>query len=182
MSIATPPPPLEAGLEGGRRQAHDLRERLADSRLAAALDRLFVPMVIDEDRLRPGEFVEHADPLDYQAALARELPQLDPIVAQVTPFTPSDALERRVARARAQGVERKVFIGVPREFDASQVVGPYPDQALHRFREKLGGRGVITIPRARPSATASGPRSTPAPTARSPSCCSATRSSRSPGP
>ena len=70
ISLATPPPPQSLGLEGGREQAQDLRERLAGTRLREALDSLFVPMLIDEDSFRPGEFIEHEDPLDYQAALA----------------------------------------------------------------------------------------------------------------
>lgn len=146
ISLATPPPPQKLGLEGGREQARDLRERLAGARLGEALGSLFLPMIIDEDSFRPGEFVEHEDPLDYQAALAHELPALDAIVAQVTPFTPVSELEQRVARAREQCIERMVFVGVPREYAASEVVGLYPDQALNHFRGQLAGRGVITIP------------------------------------
>lgn len=146
ISLATPPPPREVGLEGGRQQARDLRERLAGTRLGEAVDSLFVPMIIDEDSFRPNEFVEHEDPLDYQAALAHELPSLDAIVAQVTPFSPTTELERRVARAREQCVERMVFVGVPREYAASELVGLFPDQALNHFRDQLAWRGVITIP------------------------------------
>lgn len=146
ISLATPPPPRSTGLEGGRDQAQDLRRRLADTRLADAIDTLFLPMIIDEDSFRPSQFVEHEDPLDYQAALARELPRLDAIVAQVTPFTPTAELERRVARAREQSIDRMVFVGVPREYATAEVVGLYPDQALNHFREWLPGRGVITIP------------------------------------
>ncbi len=146
ISLGTPPPPQSLGLEGGREQAQDLRERLAGTRLREALDSLFVPMLIDEDSFRPGEFIEHEDPLDYQAALAHELPSLDAIVAQVTPFSPTTELERRVARARQQCIERMVFIGVPREYAASELVGLFPDQALIHFRDQLDGCGVITIP------------------------------------
>ncbi|MEF8833775.1 MAG: mycobacterial-type methylenetetrahydrofolate reductase [Halofilum sp. (in: g-proteobacteria)] len=146
ISLATPPPPRAQGFEGGFEQARDLRERLAGSRLGEALDTLFVPMIIDEDSFRPGEFVEHEDPLDYQAALSHELPRLETIVAQVTPFTATTELDQRVTRAREQSIERMVFVGVPREFDASEVVGLYPDQALNHFRDRLAGRGVITIP------------------------------------
>lgn len=146
ISLATPPPPRSTGPEGGREHAQDLRRRLAGTRLADALDSLFVPMIIDEDSFRPGTFVEHEDPLDYQAALARELPGLEAIVAQVTPFTPVAELEQRVARAREQSVDRMIFVGVPREYAASEVVGLYPDQALDHFRHDLPGRGVITIP------------------------------------
>lgn len=147
ISLATPPPPQNLSRSGGGcEQAQELRERLFGTRLHDALDSLFVPMIIDEDSFRPDEFIEHEDPLDYQATLAHELPSLDAIVAQVTPFSPVTELERRIARARKQSVERMVFVGVPREYAASELVGLFPDQALNHFRDQLDGRGVITIP------------------------------------
>ncbi len=146
LSLATPPPPRDLGTPGGTDQAQKLAERIGGTALEAAVDTFFVPMIIDEDSFRPEEFVEHEDPLDYQAALARRLPSHDTITAEVTPFTPTSDLERRVLRARQQGIERVVFVGVPREYREAEVVGLYPDQALTHFAASLPGRGVITIP------------------------------------
>lgn len=146
LSLATPPPPRDLGTPGGVDQAQKLHERIGGTPLETAVDTFFVPMIIDEDSFRPEEFVEHEDPLDYQAALARLFPGHNTITAQVTPFTPTSDLERRVLRARQQGIERMVFVGVPREYREAEVVGLYPDQALTHFTSSLPGRGVITIP------------------------------------
>lgn len=146
ISLATAPPPTHLGTPCGLNQAVSLRQRLEGTALAEAVNSLFVPMIIDEDSFRPDDFVEHEDPLDFHTALAQEFPHCDMIVSQVTPFTPVSDLERRVRRARQQGVNRMVFVGVPREYAESEVVGLYPDQALTYFRELMPGRGVITIP------------------------------------
>jgi len=140
------PPPRHLGTPGGLDQAAKLYQRIAGTRLATAIDTFFVPMIIDEDSFRPKEFIAHEDPLDYQAALARYFPDKGWMVAQVTPFTPTSDLERRVLRAERQGIERMVLVGVPREYDESQVVGLYPDQALTHFAGTLPSRGLITIP------------------------------------
>lgn len=149
ISLATAPPPTHLGTPCGLNQAVNLRQRLEGSKLLDAVNSLFVPMIIDEDSFRPDDFVEHEDPLDFHTVLARQFPHCDMIVSQVTPFTSVSDLERRVRRARQQGVNRMVFVGVPREYAESEVVGLYPDQALTYFRELMPGRGVITIP-ARP--------------------------------
>jgi len=146
ICLATAPPPTHLGTPCGVNQAENLHERLKGSALADALDSLFVPMIIDEDSFRPDDFVEHEDPLDFHTALAEVFPDLDVIVAQVTPFTPVSDLERRVRRARQQGIRRMVFVGVPREYEEDEVVGLYPDQALTYFRDLMAGRGVISIP------------------------------------
>lgn len=146
ISLSTAPPPTHLGTPCGLNQAVSLRQRLEGTALAEAVDSLFVPMIIDEDSFRPDDFVEHEDPLDYHTVLAQEFPGIDTIVAQVTPFTTVSDLERRVRRARQQGIGRMVFVGVPREYEESEVVGLYPDQALSYFRELMPGRGVITIP------------------------------------
>jgi len=146
ISLATAPPPTHLGTPCGVNQAENLHQRLQGSALVDALGSLFVPMIIDEDSFRPDDFVEHEDPLDFHTALAEVFPGLDVIVAQVAPFTPVSDLERRVRRARQQGIRRMVFVGVPREYEEHEVVGLYPDQALTYFRELMPGRGVITIP------------------------------------
>ncbi|MDZ7829812.1 MAG: mycobacterial-type methylenetetrahydrofolate reductase [Halofilum sp. (in: g-proteobacteria)] len=146
ISLAAAPPPTHLGTPCGLNQAVSLRQRLEGTALAEAIDSLFVPMIIDEDSFRPDDFVAHEDPLDFHTVLAQELPGLETIVAQVTPFTTVSDLERRVRRARQQGIGRMVFVGVPREYEESEVIGLYPDQALSYFRDLMPGRGVITIP------------------------------------
>ena len=146
ICLATAPPPRYLGTPCGLNHAEALRQRLDGSALGDAIDTLFVPMIIDEDSFRPGDFVEHEDPLDFHTALAQEFPQYDVIVSQVTPFTPVSDLERRVRRARQQGIRNMVFVGVPREYEEAEVIGLYPDQALTYFRELMPGRGVISIP------------------------------------
>lgn len=146
VSLATAPPPRHLGTPGGHNQVLKLYHRLEGTRLARTLNSMFLPMIIDEDSFRPAEFVIHEDPLDYHAALAIEFSRHDAIVAQVTPFTSASDLHRRVLRARQQGIHRMVFVGVPREFDESEVIGLYPDQALEYFAEMMPERGVITIP------------------------------------
>jgi len=146
ISIAAAPPPRDLGTPGGRNQARKIATRLEGTTLGEHVDSVFIPMIIDEDSFRPEEFVVHEDPLDFHCALAQRVPELKAIVAQVAPFTPTADLERRVLRARQQGIDRMVFVGVPREFDESEVVGLYPDQALTYFEDMMPGRGVITIP------------------------------------
>lgn len=145
LSLAAAPPPQQICSPAGVDQAQQLADRLAGTQLRSQIERIFVPMIIDEDSFRPGEFVDHEDPLDFHAALRQSLPELGAMVAQVTPFTHTADLERRVVRARAQGVDRMIFVGVPREYDEADVVGLYPVQALSYFADSMPGRGVITI-------------------------------------
>ena len=143
--MAVAPPQGSLGLAGAEDRAQQVRSKLSQSGLLERLDTLFLPMVIHEDSFRPTALEPAVDPLDFQQALAEQV-DIDFIVTQVTPFTPIDELERRVERARWQGVGRKVFVGVPREFDPDDVVGLYPDQALKYFSHTMPSRGVIMIP------------------------------------
>lgn len=145
LSLAIAPPPRNMCQPGGSDHVERISQRLAGTRLRSAIDRAFIPMIIDEDSFRPGKFIAHEDPLDFHAVLTRTFPELNAMVAQVTPFTPTADLERRVYRALAQGVDRMIFVGVPREYQESEVVGLYPAQALSHFAQWLPGRGVICI-------------------------------------
>lgn len=146
LSLAVAPPPYQTSSPGGSDHALQLAQRLADTRLRMVIDSLFIPMIIDEDSFRPDSFLTHEDPLDFHAVLTQTLPGLDAMVAQVTPFITAADLERRVHRARAQGVDRMVFVGLPREYAEADIVGLSPIQALSYFADRLTGRGVISIP------------------------------------
>jgi hypothetical protein len=89
--------------------------------------------------------VDKIDPLEAQPTLAKGLP-LEYILTQVTVFTPMDALRARLMRMRELGIEKVVFVGVPRVFEQSAVVGPYPNQALGLFADLMPERGVVLIP------------------------------------
>jgi hypothetical protein len=126
-------------------EARKLRGAFAEAGLQGKVNTLLLPQLIEEEGDRPVRFVERIDPVDAQQGFVQELP-LDFILTQVTVFTPLDELRQRLIRMRAQGVQRVVFVGVPRVFDASSVVGPYPDQALRLFADVMEYRGVVLIP------------------------------------
>lgn len=143
--LALPPPPSTLGLVGAQQRAAEVREKLASSGLGERIDTFFIPMVIQEDSFRPSALDPAIDPLDFQQALAAELPHRA-IVTQVTPFNPVAELERRVERALWQNIERMVFVGIPREVDPADLTGLFPDQALSYFHLVVPSRGVIMIP------------------------------------
>src|SRR4030095_1862974 len=104
-----------------------------------------VPQIIPEEGDRPIPLEDKLDALEAQQILKAELP-LSYILTQVTVFTPGPQLREHILSLRQSGVERAVFVGVPRVFDPKDIVGPYPSDALDLFRVEMPSRGVIVLP------------------------------------
>jgi hypothetical protein len=139
------PPDAQEGKQRARDEAAHVLELIRASGLDGRIDSLLVPGLIHEDDDRPVPLAEKLDPLDLVRTVADILP-LSCIVTQVTAFASADALERRLGDLKAAGVERVVFVGVPRTLQDGQGPGLAPADALGRFREHVPHRGVILIP------------------------------------
>jgi hypothetical protein len=137
--------PVSDGHDRLLEEAHKVRALLEKWKLTGRVNSVLVPQLIHEDGDRPIKLVDKIDPLEAQPTLAKGLP-LDYILTQVTVFTPMDALRARLTRMRELGIEKVVFVGVPRVFDEKAVVGPYPNQALSLFADLMPQRGVVLIP------------------------------------
>src|SRR5262245_16432669 len=139
------PPDAQDGRERARSEAAHALELMKSSGLAGRIDTLLVPGLIHEDGDRPVPLAEKLDPLDVVRTIGEILP-LSCIVTQVTAFDSAAALERRLGALKAAGIERVVFVGVPRTLQDGQGPGLAPSDALGRFRDQVPHRGVILIP------------------------------------
>jgi hypothetical protein len=139
------PPDARDGPQRARDEATRVLELMQRAGLANRIDSLLVPGLIHEDDDRPVPLADKLDPLDLVRTIADVLP-LSCIVTQVTAFATADALERRLGDLKTAGVERVVFVGVPRTLQDGQGPGLAPSDALGRFREQVPHRGVILIP------------------------------------
>jgi len=126
-------------------EAQSTRAQLEKSGLISHINTLIVPQMIPEEEDRPVTLDEKLDALDASLVLRRELP-VSFILTQVTVFTPEKQLTARVQSLRDAGVDRVVFVGVPRVFDDADIVGPSPNEALGIYRDLMPSRGAILIP------------------------------------
>ncbi|HEY3235456.1 MAG TPA: mycobacterial-type methylenetetrahydrofolate reductase, partial [Polyangiaceae bacterium] len=126
-------------------EARKVKTLLGAAGILDQVNAVLVPQIIAEEGDRPVELEDKLDALEVQQILKPELP-LSYILTQVTVFTPLAELKKRILALRRSGVERTVFVGVPRVFREEDVVGPYPSEALGIFREDMPSRGVIVIP------------------------------------
>ena len=126
-------------------EAQKTRAHLDKSGLIDHINTLVVPQMIPEEGDRPVALDEKIDALDSSVFLRQEIPA-SCILTQVTVFTPKRQLDERVASLREAGVERVVFVGVPRVFDDADIVGPSPNEALGIYADVMPSRGAILIP------------------------------------
>lgn len=139
------PPSAKGGPEKAREEASTVRDLLRKEGIAERVNTLLVPGMIAEESDRPIPLEEKMDPLEVRRATREALP-LDCIVTQVTAFSSQDALAERLEALRAVGIDRVVFVGVPRTLADGQGPGVAPTDALGRFRDEVPHRGVIWIP------------------------------------
>jgi hypothetical protein len=136
---------MEGGAARAREEAVKVRAALQSSGLLPRINTLLVPHIIHEDGGRPIPLEEKLDPLVFSREVRHELP-LSFVLTQVTVFTPQNALDARMNALRRAGIERLVFVGVPRDLGSRKVVGPFPNEALTRYRHMMPSRGGILIP------------------------------------
>ena len=139
------PPSVGGGRERAREEAGRVRELLGQAGLADHVNTVLIPGMIAEESDRPVPLEEKMDPLELRLATREELP-LECIVTQVTAFSSAEALGERLAALRRAGIERVVFVGVPRTLADGEGPGVAPTLALDRFRREVPHRGVILIP------------------------------------
>jgi len=139
------PPDRARGAEHAVRGAERVRELLASAGLLARVNALLIPGMIPEDDDRPIPLAEKLDVLEVHRATRAALP-LRNIVTQVTAFSSAERLDERIAEIEAAGVERTVFVGVPRTLTDGAGPGLAPSVALERYAQRLAGRGVVLIP------------------------------------
>jgi hypothetical protein len=137
--------PVADGMPRLRQEALKVKSLFEQTGLAGRINTLLLPQIIAEEGDRPVRYIEKIDPLEAQPTFAAEL-GLASIMTQVTVFTPDAALRGRLERMRSAGVSRVVFVGVPRVFKQSEIVGPYPNQALQMYADVIPSRGVVLIP------------------------------------
>ena len=145
IALEIVPTSTEAGLEGAEAEARKVRGLLEKFGLTGRINTLVVPQIIPEEGDRPVPLREKLDPLDASRVLRQELSTAF-ILTQVTVFTPYDQLVARLRALKESGIERVVYVGVPRVFDESDIVGPFPSDALDLFRDLMPSQGVILIP------------------------------------
>ena len=140
---------IPTSVEGGQplalEEAQKTRAQLEKSGLLQHVNTLVVPQMIPEEGDRPVALDAKLDALDSSLALRQEIPASF-ILTQVTVFTPRQQLDARVSSLKQAGVERVVFVGVPRVFDDADIVGPSPNEALGIYSDMMPSRGAILIP------------------------------------
>jgi hypothetical protein len=145
IALEIVPTSTEAGLEGAQAEARKVRGLLDKFGLTDRINTLLLPQIIPEEGDRPVPIREKLDPLEASQVLRQEL-STDFILTQVTVFTPYEQLLTRLRSLKEAGVERVVYVGVPRVLNEGDVVGPFPSDALDLFRDLMPSQGVILIP------------------------------------
>ena len=139
-------PTAKAGGETqARQEAQKVKKQLEEHGLENIINTILVPQIVQEDGDRPVPITEKLAPEEFYRSIQSILPK-DFILTQVTAFTPRDALEAHIRRLRADGIERVVFVGVPRVFDPATVVGPSPAELIAQLGAAVPSRGIILIP------------------------------------
>jgi hypothetical protein len=86
------------------------------------------------------------DPLDTWKAASPHLPGMRGICTQVTAFLDAENLKQRFHHLQHAGIEKIIFVGVPRTMADGEGTGVAPTDALTNFREQVANRGIILIP------------------------------------
>ena len=139
------PPSLNGGQESVKQEALKLKDLLNSSGLVGRINSLLIPQIIPEELDRPIPLEEKIDPLDTVPILTQEL-AVSLMLTQVTAFTSVERLSNRLKKFRQSGVDRVVFVGVPRVFREEDAIGPAPGEAIRIFHDLIPSRGVILIP------------------------------------
>lgn len=139
------PPDLARGPNHARETAERVRELLVAEGIFDRVNALLLPGMIHEDADRPIPLEPKLDVLDLDREI-REILDAQSIVTQVTAFSSTAELDARMDALRASGIQRAVFVGVPRTLADGQGPGLTPADALRRYRDRLQSCGVVMIP------------------------------------
>jgi len=139
------PPDLAHGPDRASETAERVSELLSAEGLLGRVNALLIPGMIPEDDDRPVELREKMDVLDVHRATRAALP-LENIVTQVTAFSSEEHLDQRIETLKSAGIDRAVFVGVPRTLVDGAGPGLAPVAALARYENTLSDRGVVLIP------------------------------------
>ena len=145
VALEIVPTSMDRGYVGAVEEAKKVKALLHKSGMTDRFNTVVVPHIIPEDSDRPVALGNKMDPLDSSRALSEEL-RVSYVLTQVTVFTPLEKLQSRLKMLRLAGIERVVFVGVPREVGRHPIVGPSPSESLQLFQHVMPSRGVILIP------------------------------------
>ncbi len=140
------PPNIEDGPDRAIEEAQKVRELSCEFGLESMINHLMIPGMIDEDDDRPVKMKPKMDPLDTWRAAAPHLPGMKGICTQVTAFLDAENLKQRFHHLQEAGIDRIIFVGVPRTMADGEGSGVAPTDALTHFRQQVANRGVILIP------------------------------------
>lgn len=140
------PPNTEDGSERAIEDAQKVQELSGEFGLKGVIDHLMIPGMIDEDSDRPIKMKPKMDPLDTWKAASPHLEGMKGICTQVTAFHNEEHLKQRFHHLQNAGIERIIFVGVPRTMADGEGSGVAPTDALANFQQQVPNRGVILIP------------------------------------
>jgi hypothetical protein len=140
------PPNVEDGPSRAIEEAQRIRELSCEFGLESMINHLMIPGMIEEDGDRPVAMKSKMDPLDTWQAASPHLPGMRGICTQVTAFLNAENLKQRFLHLQGAGIERIIFVGVPRTMADGEGSGVAPTDALTHFQQQVSHRGVILIP------------------------------------
>lgn len=140
------PPNIEDGKERAIEDAQKVRELSCEFGLESRIDHLMIPGMIDEDGDRPVKMKPKMDPLEAWRVTSPHLPGMRGMCTQVTAFLDEKNLKQRFSNLQEAGIEKIIFVGVPRTMADGEGAGVAPTNALTIFQEQVANRGVILIP------------------------------------
>lgn len=145
IAFETVPPLIKDGPQAEHETITRIKDLLVRTNLYGRVNSILIPHMIAEDGDRPLPFEPRSDTLNISRSWSRTL-QSSSIVTQVTPFSTVSDLKERLELLRSTGVNRCVYVGVPRVWKQEDVIGPYPDQALTIFSQIIPHGGCVLIP------------------------------------
>ena len=140
------PPNVDDGPGRAIEDAQKIRELSCEFGLEYMINHLMIPGMIEEDGDRPVKMKPKMDPLHAWRAVAPHLPGMRGICTQVTAFLDAENLKQRFHHLQHAGIEKIIFVGVPRTMADGEGTGVAPTDALATFQEQVANRGVILIP------------------------------------
>jgi hypothetical protein len=139
------PPRKSGGAAEAKEDAQKAADLMKQTGIDTSVDTFMYPGMIAEEEDRPVSLEERLDTLPTKQAVD-EVVRKDTIVTQVTAFASQEDLGSRIADLTGAGINRIVFVGVPRTMADGQGPGLAPTDALSAFSEQVPGRGIIFIP------------------------------------
>jgi len=140
------PPNVEKGEQRAIEDAEKVTNLSREFGLEKMIDHLMIPGMIEEDGDRPVEMKPKMDPLDTWKTVSPHLPGMKGMCTQVTAFLNEPQLKQRFDDLQGAGMDKIIFVGVPRTMADGEGNGVPPTDALRDFQDQVSDRGVILIP------------------------------------